>query len=171
MNATSLVVLALTLVGQSRMEPRITCPDGASNVELPAPSGGKVLRCVDDNSGNPHGPEIWLRVNGFYWQRGSWEQGQRHGTWDRWYATGHLLSRVDYNLGQVVASRCLTEQKRREQQCTADWMPLDWQPPGSEPPGGAAEPAAPTADDAAAGSAPPAPSVAPMPELPPEGGG
>jgi hypothetical protein len=156
---SAFVMVGLMQLAQHRVPPRLTCPKGASQVELPASSGGKVLRCVDDTTGNPNGPEVWLRASGFYWQRGRWENGKRHGTWDRWYATGHHMSRVDYNLGQVVATRCLAEEKRREQKCSDEWLPRDWKPPANGDGAKAADP------QSNAG-----PAIAPMPPLPGEAG-
>ena len=175
MSSTLLAVLALVPahVGQARPDPRVVCPAGASRVELPGSAGGRVLRCMDDTTGQATGPEVWLSVTGFYLQRGRWENGQRHGLWERWYPTGHLLSRVSYNMGQIVSSRCLTEQKRRELACTVDHHPMEWQPPAA--PAAAAQPVevapaegAGTADPAAP---PPQTQVAPMPPEPAAGGG
>lgn len=132
MSIAAVTTMGLLLLGQGKAEPRLACPQGSTKVELPAPSGGKVLRCVDDATGNPHGPEVWLRANSFFWIRGRWDQGKRHGSWARWYPSGHLMSQVDYNQGRQLTARCLTEQKRRTQTCTPDWMPLDWKPPAED---------------------------------------
>ena len=126
------VIAALALVGQAKPDPRILCPAGASLVELPAADGARVLRCVADVDGQPHGTEIWLSTTGIFMQRGSWERGIRHGVWERWYRSGHLMSRLTYNLGQIANATCLTEAKRKEFQCTPDYYPADWAPPSAE---------------------------------------
>ena len=181
MAGTSLIVVAtgLALLGQGRPDPRIICPKGSSNVELPGPTGGKVLRCVDDTTGQPTGQEIWVGTNGFFTQRGRWDQGVRHGLWERWYPSGHLMSRITFNKGVAIESRCLTEQKRKDVECAANFQPVDWYAPGSAPPAAAASPptTAPAAGEPAAAPPPAAPppesstpAIAPMPPLP-EGGG
>ena len=141
MSATliSVVAVGASLITQAgRPEPRMVCPAQSSKVELPLGDGGRVLRCVDDSSGIQVGPEIWLGPNGFFTQRGTWAQGQRHGLWERWYPSGHLASRVTYNQGVVSNATCLTEQKRKEVECTPEWHPMDWQAPTAQP---AAQPA------------------------------
>jgi hypothetical protein len=155
----------MAVVSQGRPDPRLICPEGSSSVELPGAQGGRVLRCVDDTTGKPHGPEVWLGSNGYYWQRGRWEKGVRHGQWERWYPTGHLMARFTINQGVVASARCLSEQKRKDIPCD-DHQPMDWVAPGSAPPPSSA--AAPPPAAPAQPADPGTPMIAPMPPLPPD---
>jgi hypothetical protein len=164
----TIVALGLSLAGQGRPDPRIICPGGSSNVELPGPTGGKVLRCVDDSTGQPNGQEVWIGRAGYFTQRGRWDQGQRHGLWERWYPSGHLLSRITFNKGVAIDSRCLTEEKRKDVACEAGHQPVDWTAPGSAPMAPAAAGVAPAPAPAPQSTTP---EIVTMPPLPPDNGG
>jgi hypothetical protein len=152
------VALSLQL-GQTRPDPRLGCPKGAAQVELPARGGMRVLRCVDDSDGSNVGREVWLTSDGRYFQRGHWERNVRHGLWERWYPTGHLLSRIVYDRGQPVATRCLSEEKRKPFECGPAHMPVDWDEQGGNA-------VAPTKGTPAAAPAAPPPAGRELPPVP-----
>ena len=156
--------LIASAVAAAPPTPKLACPSGSSTVELPAAaeqSGAtpdKVLRCLDGN-GQPTGPELWVRANGYFAQRGSWLDGAKHDLWERWYSSGHLMSQYTYKAGQVISSRCLNEQ-RIDIACTPALAPRDWQPPAPSP-----QPPVPPAPKPPPSGAivPPPPPAPPMP--------
>lgn len=166
----NLGILAGTLIVSTAVAappaPKVACPAASSSVELPAPpekpgaGEARVLRCLDGN-GQPTGPEVWVRANGFFAQRGTWLDAAKHGLWERWYVSGHLMSQYTYQAGQVVSSRCLNE-KRVDITCTADLAPRDWQPPGAAP----TQAPIPTPTPAPASTPTPAPLPSPPPAPP-----